>query len=171
MRSRTVVGMTNTPEFKKAAIDWLLTVGHCEGRTSTGSALAALSVSGVDYDASEMPDFTRITTDPGDSFNEATYGEAFAARIYPNNSADRGKQSWARHDDFQFFVGDDDLKRIFLSQIIMGVLTAGDHGDVAWKARANPRAVATLTKIIKDDTERARLQTEALAARTEQEKG
>lgn len=151
--------MLNTPEFKKAAIDWLLTNGQCESMSqSTRLALADLSVNGVDYEASDMPDFTTVAIDAGDTFNKATYGEAFATTVYP-----LGYDKNTYRDGYEFWVGKDDLMKIFLSNMIMGVIAAAETGDTEWKARANEREVERLHRHADEVVDRKRLIEEAAA--------
>lgn len=134
--------MDNTPEFKKAAIDWLLANGTCDTMTTTtGSALADLAVRGVDYADSEAPEFRTVALDDGDSFTSATYGEAFAATIYPTG---RDKTNW--REEYTFWVGKDDLERLLLTNMIAGVIAAAETGDTAWKARANAREIERLER-------------------------
>lgn len=152
--------MLNTPEFKKAAIDWLLTNGQCESMTeSTGCVLAALSVRGVDYEASGMPDFTTVAIDPGDTDAAAVFGEAFAATIYPLGS---DPSNW--REGHEFWVGKDDLMKVLLSNMIMGVINAFETGDSEWKARANEREVERLLRHREAEAERQRLLEQAAAA-------
>lgn len=139
--------MNDATTFKKAAIDWLLANGTCESMTdSTGLALARLSVYGVDYEGTDMPDFTTVAIDAGDTFNKATYGEAFACTVYSLDPRFVGKRSWERRDASEFWVGKDDIMRLMLSQMIMGVINAAETGDTAWKARANPGEVERLRR-------------------------
>lgn len=157
--------MLNTPEFKRAAIDWLLTNGTCESMTtSTALSLASLSVRGVDYEASEMPDFRTVALNAGDTFTGATYGEAFAATIYP---VGHDKDNW--NDQYEFWVGKDDLMQVLLSNMITGVITASETGDTGWKARAHPRETERLIRNRDAETERARLHAEAAARKQSQD--
>lgn len=144
---------TVSPEFKRAAIDWVLTHGTCESMTeSTSLALARLTVMGVDYDASDMPTFTTVTLDAGDTDNGATYGEAFACRVLPLGS---DKDNWrAGHE---FWVGKDDLMQVLMSNMIMGLISAAETGDAGWKARASTSEIARLERHREADAERARL--------------
>lgn len=151
--------MLNTPEFKKAAIDWLLTNGECESMTeSTGLVLASLAVRGVDYEASEMPDFSTVAIDPGDTDAAAVYGEAFAAKIYPVGA---DPKNW--REGHEFWVGKDDLMKVLLSNMIMGVIGAFETGDTEWKARANQHEVERIQRHADAQVERQRLIEEAAA--------
>lgn len=133
-----------SPEFKRAAIDWVLAHGQSESmHHSTREALTDLAVRGVDYEASEVPDFRRVAVEPGDSFTEATYAEAFSCEVYPVDPEQAGNQF--RYDGYTFYVGDEDMKRIFLHQMIVGVLAAADSGDAEWKARVE-RLTARITR-------------------------
>jgi hypothetical protein len=130
-----------TDSFKKAAIDFVLTHGECDSMTtSTSLALADLTVRGLDYERSEMPDFRNVALDAGDSFHSATYGEAFACDVYALGA---DPENW--RDVYTFHIGDQDLKRILLHQVITGVVAAAEHGDAGWTARANERHVERLT--------------------------
>lgn len=115
--------------FKKAAIDWLLSVGQVSGsRWDTQQALKTLAEKGVDYERSSEPTFDHIGIDPGDSFTDATYAEAVAARIMPV-----GGDEW--RDDLHFFVDPSDWNALVLGAIIRGVVTAGSGGESAWRNR------------------------------------
>lgn len=152
--------MFNSPEFKKSAIDWLLANGQCESMTtSTALALASLSVRGVDYERTEMPDFTRVAIDSGDSFTDATYGDAFAATVYPVGA---DPENW--REGYEFWVGKDDLMQVLLSKMIMGVIAAAETGDTEWKARANEGEVARLLRNREAEAERQRLLEQTAAA-------
>lgn len=154
-----VRSMLNTPEFKRAAIDWLLTNGQCESMTeTTRDVLAALSVRGVDYEASGMPDFTTVAIDPGDTDAAAVFGEAFAATIYPLGS---DPTNW--REGHEFWVGKDDVMKALLSNMIMGVIAAFETGDSEWKARANEREVERLLRRADAEAERQRMIEEAAA--------
>lgn len=145
------------PEFKKAAIDWLLTNGTCESMSqSTGTSLAYLSVYGVDYDACDMPDFARVAINSGDTDHGATYGEAFACTVYSLDPRFTGKNSWQRGDAFEFWVGQEDIMRLMLGQMIVGVINAAESGDSAWKARAYQGEVERLNRHIEAKAEHAR---------------
>lgn len=158
--------MENSAEFKKAAIDWLLTNGTCDSMdTSTGTALADLTVRGVDYEASETPDFRSVAIEPGDSFHEATWGEAFACTVYPLGY---DKTNW--REGYTFWVGDQDIKRIFLGQMITGLIAAAETGDSGWKARAHQPEVERLLRHQAAEAERAARLAEARAAKDNQQK-
>lgn len=157
--------MLNPDAFKKAAIDWLLTNGECNSMTdSTALALADLSVNGIDYEATEAPDFDNVAIKPGDTFHEATWGEAFTTTVYPLKP-DAPKESWQRYDGHTFFMGHDDLMKVLLSNMIKGLIEAAEVGDTAWKARANQREVERLTRNRDAEAERARRLEEARAQR------
>jgi hypothetical protein len=134
--------MKNPQAFKVAALNWLLTHGRCESMTtSTALALADLTVRGVDYEASDLPDFRTVTLDSGDSFTDATYGQAFAATVYP---LDRDKDNW--REGYEFWVGDEDIKRLLVSTMILGVLAADEDGTEPWQARAHQGEVARMRR-------------------------
>lgn len=133
--------MTTTMDsdgFKRSAINWLLANGeHDAMGSSTGSALADLAVSGIDYEASTTPDFGRVMVDPGDSFNEATWGEGFSATVIPVGAT----TNYNRHYDF--VVGDDEMKRILIHQAIRGIVTT-DPDATDWAGRVDQREAARL---------------------------
>lgn len=115
--------------FKKAGIDWLLSVGEvCGGRWETHQALTILADQGVDYEQSDQVDFSAVAVEPGDSFTDATYAEAVSARIVPN-----GSSRW--DGSIEFFVSPSDWNNLVLGAIIRGVVTAGTGGESAWRAR------------------------------------
>lgn len=150
-----------SPEFKKAAIDWLLTHGTCEAiDDSTGSALARLSVMGVDYEATEMPTFTVAALDAGDSYHEATMGEAFSCRVMP-----LGFDPSNFREGHTFHVGKDDLMSLLLTNMIVGVINAAETGDSEWKARASQSAVERWERHRDTENERRRRAEEARAAK------
>lgn len=121
------------PAFKKAAIDWLLSVGTSEGMGhSTSSALAMFAVRGVDYQASEMPDFRSVAIEPGDTDNSAVFATAVAAEIVPVN-----REDW--RDSYTFHIDDDSYQRLLLGHVIRGVVSAGEHD---WKSRVDERSLA-----------------------------
>lgn len=153
--------MQDPAAFKRAAIDWVLANGTSTGMThSTGSALADLTVRGVDYEDSEMPDFQRVAIKDGDSMTEATWGEAFATTVYP---LDRDKTNW--REGYTFHVGDDEIRRIMVSQMILGLLSAAETGDAEWKAKADQREIEWIERNRANEAERQRLLTEARAAK------
>lgn len=153
--------MSDIAGYKKAAIDWVLANGTSNGMChSTRSALADLSVRGVDYDDSDLPDFRMVATDGGDSFTDATHTEAFAATVYP---LDRDKANW--REGYTFHVGDDDIKRILMTQVILGVLAAATDGDAVWKAKVDENEVARIEKNRAADAEWKRQQAEASAVK------
>jgi hypothetical protein len=159
--------MLNTEAFKRASIDWLLATGRCESMTdSTRLALADLAFHGVDYEVSETPDFRNVALDAGDSFHQATFGEAFAATIYPLK-ADAPEETWQRYDGHTFHVGKDDLMKVLIGNMIAGVIAAADGGDATWKAMADQNEIARFQRRRDAEVERARRSEEARAKRAE----
>lgn len=153
--------MQDPAAYKVAAINWLLANGTSKGMThSTDSALADLSVRGVDYEDSETPDFQMVAVDDGDSFNRATYAEAFSTTVYP---LDRDKTNW--REGYTFHIGEDALKRVLISQVILGVLAAAEGGDEAWKAKADQREIERIEGYRAREAERERLLIEARAVK------
>lgn len=131
-----------SPEFKKAAIDWLLTVGDHNSMTSSKPlALADLSVRGVDYVASDAPAFDTIDFGDGDSFHSGTQGRAFACEVFP---LDRDPNNW--REGYMFWVREEDLMSLLLVNMITGVIQAAEDGDASWKALADQREVARMTR-------------------------
>lgn len=117
------------PGYKKAAIDWLLAHGICDSMTtSTCRALFDLADRGVDYEASEMPDFRHVAIKPGDTINDPVYADALSATITPVGSTDF-------RDTYDFVVSPDQWNSIVFSFILRGVLAAAEAGDTDWKAR------------------------------------
>lgn len=120
---------TMSQAFKKASIDWLLSVGQTSGRSwNTRQALVLLAEKGVDYGRSTEPTFDRIPVAEGDSFTDATYAEAVNAQIMPV-----GGDDW--NDDITFFVSPKDWNSLVLGAIIRGVVTAGSHDEQQWRTR------------------------------------
>lgn len=115
--------------FKKAGIDWLLSVGQTSGGTwETNRALITMAEFGVDYEQSDQVNFSHIAVEPGDSFTDATYAEAVSARIVP-----KGGDKW--RDSITFFISPDDWNNLVLGAIIRGVVTAGSDTEQAWRDR------------------------------------
>lgn len=149
------------PAYKKAAIDWLLSVGQCESMTeSTGLVLAQFKVRGVDYERSEMPRFGSAMVEPGDSFTEATYADAVSASIMPI-----GGREW--RDEHTFVIPPEDWKHLMLGAIIRGIVTANSEGaEGKWQARAYEKEVEAILAADAREVERQRL----LAERAERDK-
>jgi hypothetical protein len=134
------------PSFKKSAIDWMLANATDESMTTTTRlSLAYLAVHGVDYEHSEMPDFSTVTS-TFDTFSEETTVEALACTVYSLDPAHAGKNRWARPDAFEFSIPKDDIERLALSHIITGVIRAANQGEDAWKALANPGEIERLQR-------------------------
>jgi hypothetical protein len=119
-------------DYKKASINWLLTVGQVsDGAYANRKALATLAERGVDYDLSDQPDFGRVAVKDGDSFTDATYAEAVGATIYPLGA---DPDNW--DDRFEFHIAPDDWNSLVLGAIIRGVIATGADGEAGWRTRA-----------------------------------
>jgi hypothetical protein len=125
--------MSDNPEYKKAVIDWLLSVG--ESATSTYYDLAHLAVHGVNYEASDMPDMGTAMVDPGDSDTEAKFANVFTARIYANDEDPNDFRSGT-----EFYIAEDAMNRLVLGFVIKAVVTSASDGDSAWKSHLDTPA-------------------------------
>jgi len=127
--------MQQADAYKIALIDWLLAYGRSEGMGhTTRMALETLAQRGVDYTASETPQFQQTVTDTGDSDCHATFARAFSATIHPIGSTDHT-------DRYEFHIPEDDMQEMILGTVIRMVVTTAALGDTAWRQRLdNPLA-------------------------------
>ena len=135
--------MTDLTPYTHAVLDWIVAHGAPAGtfgpagRIETERSRAALARTGIDYEASTLGDLG------GRSWSEDTYDEAtdhpgLWATIVPVGARDTGRGSY--RGEYEWFV---DGANLALSDVILGVLEAGQVGDLYWRIKVAEATDAT----------------------------
>lgn len=128
--------MTDLPDlapYKHAVLDWVVAHGSPmgvfgpSGRIEAERVRAVLAVTGIDYDLSELGDMG------GQSWSEDTFDGpmdhpgVWALVVAPGEKPDR----WGNNDQTWFVPGEN----LALGDVILGVLEAGQVGDLYWRIK------------------------------------
>jgi hypothetical protein len=132
----TVEGMSTSP-YQQAVIDWVVAHGTPlstfgpGGRITEESERALLAQSGIDYEGSTAGDLAGQTWSC-DTYDEAQAHPGLWAEIVPLGAR---PDSTGRYRDTQRWFVEGEQSRLTLTDVITGVLEAGQVGDLYWRIK------------------------------------
>lgn len=146
------------PATKKAAIDWLLSHGEVNETSEwTGSALATLKHVGVDYDASYIPQHTRVEVASDEIGRVGDRISAISAIIVAQGPT-------GRPDRFEFVLPEASFAHMVMGMAIGATPLNRGSFEPDWKDRASTSTYHRLVAEAKDAQEREEARLFALAA-------